>query len=420
MLEPVRIPSPIHQSTTTTTTTMATSYTVGGISSAGAMPNDSRNNNSRGLAQANSEDWSDREGKDELGSPTDTKHYENGDSTSVNSKPVKATEKVSGPRAWLGLKPEIDMPEELDHAEHNHFFWSKVKLAMKEPFAEFWGTFILVLFGDAAIAQTLLTANTSAPGADGFGSWVTISWGWGIGLMLGIYVAGDSGAFLNPAICLASCMFRKMPWRRLPMYWLSEFLGAFVAAGVVYANYINGIDKFESGARTIAPSKTATAGIFATYPDPDLTKTSQFFDQFIGSALLVFIIFALKDDSNKGKFIASGAWFPLGLFFTMTGIAISFGWQTGFAINPARDFGPRLMTACIGYGSGVWSAGGYYFWVPIVSPFCGAVTGAFLYDAFVYTGETPVNTPWFGLKQFLKPHRVIQNRIERQEAEGMV
>jgi aquaglyceroporin related protein len=135
--------------------------------------------------------------------------------------------------------------------------------------------------------------------------------------MLGIYVAGDSGAFLNPAICLASCMFRKMPWRRLPMYWLAEFLGAFVASGVVYANYINGINKYENGARTIAPSKTATAGIFATYPDPDLTKSSQFFDQFIGSAVLVFIIFALKDDSNKGKFIASGAWFPLGLFFTM-------------------------------------------------------------------------------------------------------
>jgi hypothetical protein len=111
------------------------------------MPNDSRNNNSRGLAQAPSEDWSDREGKEELGSPTDAKHYENGDSTSVNSKPIKATEKVSGPRAWLGLKPEVDMPEDLDHAEHNHFFWSKVKLAMKEPFAEFWGTFILVLFG---------------------------------------------------------------------------------------------------------------------------------------------------------------------------------------------------------------------------------------------------------------------------------
>jgi len=135
--------------------------------------------------------------------------------------------------------------------------------------------------------------------------------------MLGIYVAGDSGAFLNPAVCLASCMFRKLPWRRLPMYWLAQFLGAFVAAGVVYGNYVNLIDQYESGARTVAPSSTATAGIFATYPAPALTKASQFFDQFIGSAILVFIIFALKDDSNKGKFVASGAWFPLCLFFTL-------------------------------------------------------------------------------------------------------
>lgn len=101
------------------------------------------------------------------------------------------------------------------------------------------------------------------------------------------------------------------------MYWLAQFLGAFVAAGVVYGNYVNLIDQYESGARTVAPSSTATAGIFATYPAPALTKASQFFDQFIGSAILVFIIFALKDDSNKGKFVASGAWFPLCLFFTL-------------------------------------------------------------------------------------------------------
>lgn len=101
------------------------------------------------------------------------------------------------------------------------------------------------------------------------------------------------------------------------MYWLAQFLGAFVAAGVVYGNYVNLINQYESGARTVAPSSTATAGIFATYPAPALTKASQFFDQFIGSAILVFIIFALKDDSNKGKFVASGAWFPLCLFFTL-------------------------------------------------------------------------------------------------------
>lgn len=101
------------------------------------------------------------------------------------------------------------------------------------------------------------------------------------------------------------------------MYWLAEFLGAFAAAAVVYGNYIGLINAYESGARSVAPSETATAGIFATYPSPSISTTSAFFDQFIGSALLVFIIFALQDDSNKGKFVASGAWFPLCLFFTL-------------------------------------------------------------------------------------------------------
>lgn len=179
---------------------------------------------------------------------------------------------------------------------------------------------MLTSTGDAALAQTLLTANDrTAPGADGFGNWTTVTFGWGIGLMLGIYVAGDSGAFLNPAVCLASCMFRKLPWRRLPMYWLAQFLGAFCAAGVVYGNYYGLINSYDPN-RTVAPSETATAGIFATYPSPVLGTASKFFDQFIGSAILVFIIFALKDDSNKGKFVASGAWFPLCLFFTLVSI----------------------------------------------------------------------------------------------------
>jgi aquaglyceroporin related protein len=77
-------------------------------------------------------------------------------------------------------------------------------------------------------------------------------------------------------------------------------------------------------------------------------------------------------------------------------------WETGYAINLARDFGPRLMSYFVGYGGGVWSAGGYYFWIPMVAPFCGTMFGGFLYDLFIYTGpESPVNTPWLGFKYLL-------------------
>jgi aquaglyceroporin related protein len=118
--------------------------------------------------------------------------------------------------------------------------------------------------------------------------------------MPGIYVAGDSGAYLNPAITFTNCIFRQLPWRRFPVYLIAQLLGGFVGSGIVYANYISAIDYFEGGLRTVPPAPKATAAIFCTYPQPFLTKTSQFFSEFIASALLIFVIFALKDPSNNG------------------------------------------------------------------------------------------------------------------------
>lgn len=187
---------------------------------------------------------------------------------------------------------------------------------------------------------------------------------WAIGLMLGVYVAGDSGGYLNPAVTLTNCLFRKLPWQRFPIYFLAQFLGGFIGAGVVYANYVAAIDNFEGhGVRTVPPSATATAGIFATYPQGFLPIASMFFSEFIGSAILMFVIFALKDESNIG----AGKLFPLGLFFLMFGLGACFGFETGYALNFARDFGPRLMTYALGYGGEVWSASRHYFWVRVIS-----------------------------------------------------
>jgi aquaglyceroporin related protein, other eukaryote len=136
---------------------------------------------------------------------------------------------------------------------------------------------------------------------DGFGSYQSISWGWGLGVMLGVYVAGDSGAYLNPAITFANCYYRGLPWRRFPMYFLAQFLGGFVAAGVIYANYVNAINNVNGhGIRTVPPAVNSTAGIFCTYPQPFVTKASQFFSEFIASSILMLVIFALKDDTNNG------------------------------------------------------------------------------------------------------------------------
>jgi aquaglyceroporin related protein len=124
--------------------------------------------------------------------------------------------------------------------------------------------------------------------------------------MIGIYVAGDSGAYLNPAITFANCYYRGLPWRRFPMYFIAQFLGGFVAAGVVYANYLNPINQVEGhGLRTVPPAPNATAGIFCTYPQAFMTKAGQFFSEFIASTILMLVIFALKDDTNNGVSMVS-------------------------------------------------------------------------------------------------------------------
>jgi aquaglyceroporin related protein len=318
----------------------------------------------------------------------DDTYAHNGSEQQLSPAELEHQHTLNSVRNKLGL-PQ-DAPIVQGHEVHHHLAWSSIRVLLREPFAEFLGTFVLVMFGNGSVAQVLLsTGQAAAPGGGAFGNYQSINWGWGLGVMLGIYVAGDSGGFLNPAVTLGFCLYRKLPWRRFPVYLVAQFLGGFVGSGVVYANYINAINNFEGhGIRTVPPSKTATAGIFCTYPQAFLTITSQFFSEFIASAILMLVIFALKDDSNPGAMGKSGAGslFPLALLFLIFGLGACFGWETGYAINFARDFGPRLMSYILGYGPEVWTAGHYYFWVPIVAPFCGCAFGGFLYDAFVYTG----------------------------------
>jgi aquaglyceroporin related protein, other eukaryote len=139
----------------------------------------------------------------------------------------------------------------------------------------------------------------------------------------------------------------------------------------------------------------------------------------------MFLIYALKDDGNIG----AGKLTPLGLFFVIFGIGACWGWETGYAINLARDFGPRLVSYMVGYGPNVWRAGNYYFWVsssvvdsrailsvfqvPMVAPFCGCTFGGFLYDLLLFTGESPINTPYLGLYRFIPGMRHMYESLDK-------
>ncbi|KAK5944819.1 glycerol channel [Knufia obscura] len=202
---------------------------------------------------------------------------------------------------------------------------------------------------------------------------------------------------------MANCIFRGFPWWKWPIYACAQVTGCFCGAAIIYGNYKSAIDAYEGyGVRTVPGySDTATAGVFNTYPQPFLTKTGQVFSEIIASAVLILVIFALKDERNLG----AGNLVPLMLFFLIFGIGATLGWETGYAINLARDFGPRLFTYFIGYGNEVWSAGDYYFWVPMVCPFIGCTFGGFIYDVLIYTGKSPINTPWLGIKALLIPDK---------------
>ncbi|KAJ9149207.1 Aquaglyceroporin [Coniochaeta hoffmannii] len=286
--------------------------------------------------------------------------------------------------------------------------WSKVRSIWQDAFSEFFGVFIMILFGDGVVAQVVLSDGKK-------GDYQSISWGWGIAVMMGVYVAGKSGGHLNPAVTLANCVYRKFPWRKFPIYFLAQLLGAMTAAAVVYGNYRSAIDVFEGGRgiRTVGLD-TSTAGIFCTYPAAFLSRTGQFFSEFVASSILMFVIYALVDNG-------AGNLMPLCLFFLIFGIGACFGWETGYAINLARDFGPRLVSYMIGYGHGVWSAGNYYFWIPMVAPFFGCLTGGFLYDVFLYTGnDSPVNTPYWGFPRLLQPKRSVWSNTYHNEPKDMV
>lgn len=244
----------------------------------------------------------------------------------------------------------------------------------REAAAEFLGTLVLITFGVAVVAQVVLSAKEN-------GAYLSINLGWGLAVVMGIYIsAGVSGAHLNPAVTLALAVHRGFPWGKVLPYVLAQFAGAFVAAALVYGTYYEAINHFDGGTRTVTGDK-ATAGIFATYPQPFLSAfPGGLVDQIVGTALLVLCVFALGDNKNNAPTGNLG-----GLFVGLVVLAIgmTFGYNCGYAINPARDLGPRLFTFVAGWGNEVFTAGDGFWWVPVIGPMIGGVLGGWVYDLFV-------------------------------------
>lgn len=248
-----------------------------------------------------------------------------------------------------------------------------LKGTAREAAAEFLGTFILICFGAGVVAQTVLSTQAN-------GSYLGINIGWALGVMLGVYVAaGVSGGHLNPAVTVALAVHRGFPWSKVAPYALAQTAGAFAASALVFATYREAFTAFDGGARMVEGA-TATAGIFATYPQPYLSLAGGFVDQVAGTLLLMVGVLAVTDQKNAAPPAYLVAPLVAGLVLA---IGVAFGFNAGYAINPARDLGPRLFTAVAGWGPGVFTAGNGWWWVPIAGPIVGAILGTWIYDALI-------------------------------------
>jgi MIP family channel proteins len=241
----------------------------------------------------------------------------------------------------------------------------------REALAEFLGTFVLILFGTAVVAQVVLSGNAN-------GTYISINIAWGLAVTMAIYVsAGVSGAHLNPAVTVALAVHRGFAWAKVLPYCIAQTAGAFMGALVTFITYREAFDRFDGGTRLVTGAK-ATAGIFATYPQDFLSNVpGGLIDQIVGTMLLMLLVLAIGDQKN---FAAEARLQPILVGAAVVLIGMSFGYNAGYAINPARDLGPRLFTAVAGWGGEVFSAGNGWWWVPIVGPLIGGILGGYVYD----------------------------------------
>src|SRR6266446_5982606 len=232
----------------------------------------------------------------------------------------------------------------------------------RELLAEFLGTFVLIVFGVGVVAQTVLSKGAA-------GTTLSINIAWGLAVTMGCYVcAGVTGAHLNPAVTIGLAVHRRFPWTKVPPYAVAQIAGAFAASAVVYVTYREALTAFDGGVRQVIGPQ-ATAGIWATYPQPFLSVfPGGFIDQVVGTALLVGVIFGITDERNAP---APAGLAPVIVGLLVVAIGMAFGFNAGYAINPARDFGPRLFTAMAGWGGSVFTAANGWWWVPVVAPLVG-------------------------------------------------
>jgi len=239
------------------------------------------------------------------------------------------------------------------------------------PFiAEILGTFILILLGDGVSANVTLN-KTYAQNS----GWVVISFGWGLAVFMGVAVAGPySGAHINPAVTMGLALAGKFSWSLVPTYILAQFIGAMLGAFVVWINFYSHYK--------VTQGEVEKLGTFCTNPAIK-NYPINFVNELIGTFVLVLVVLyftkpVVNTDIIGDLKIGLGSIGALPVAFLVVAIGMSLGGTTGYAINPARDLGPRIIHALVpmpNKGSSNWN----YSWIPVIGPIAGAAVAAGLY-----------------------------------------
>jgi glycerol uptake facilitator protein len=242
-----------------------------------------------------------------------------------------------------------------------------------ELLAEFLGTFVLLALGDGVVAMVVLFGSSPPiPGEIVKGGYTNITLGWGLAVLMGIAVSGRiSGGHLNPAVTLALAVFRDFPWSKVLPYMAAQLAGAFAGAALVYLNYQPAFLQFD-------PELSKSVTVFATAPAFPDAWAYGLIDQIVGTALLVGLVLAITEPKNL---FAPPGLQPLLIALVVVAIGMSWGGMHGYAINPARDLGPRLFTLVAGFQNTGFANGVYL--IPIVGPLLGGLLGALVYDRMI-------------------------------------
>jgi glycerol uptake facilitator protein len=264
-----------------------------------------------------------------------------------------------------------------------------------DMFGELLGTFALISFGDGVVAMAVAALNQSGRAQNAStiflasGDWLLITWGWAMAVTFGVYVAGGiTGAHINPAVTFAFAVRGDFPWSKVLPYWGAQVLGAFLGAGLVLLVYHDAIGSYEAANHVTrgATNSVVTFSIFATFPAPFFHGgwVGPLIDEIVGTAFLLMFVAALGDRRNLAPKSNLTPWL-VGL--AVAAIGMSYGANSGYAINPARDFGPRVLAFFGGWGQTAFPGNGadfsWYFWIPIVGPLIGGVIGILVYDFFI-------------------------------------